>query len=162
MPRPPKPLVVDAHTRHHRWLDDLLTNPGYLFVAGPGVRIYYQNDKIIFEADPGSNTRRGIHFEDKIEADPSLDYPAQTVINIQATDSLVTVGIRDAANPSGPLIKSFPGLWVSRQQVPAKTIISGNEVWNLPQLPLPSPLNYDDPANFWIPWTTGSSNCPYG
>lgn len=90
------------------------------------------------------------HFEDKIEVDPTKSYPAQTVIHIQPTHDLVTTGIRDAAAPSGGLVKSCTGYWVSTQAVPAKTTVSGNDVWNLPQYPYPKPTNLDDASNFWI------------
>jgi hypothetical protein len=90
------------------------------------------------------------HFESKIEADNTKNYPAQSVIHIQPTDALVTTGIRDAANPSGPLVKSCAGYWVSTQAVAAKKTVGGNDVWNLPQYPYPNAANMDDPANFWI------------
>ena len=97
----------------------------------------------------GVPTVTGWHFEDKIEVDPTLNYPAQSVIHIQATHTLVVNGIRDAANPVDP-IKSSSGWWVSTQDVTAKHTVSGNEVWNLPQYPLPVPTDLDDPSNFWI------------
>lgn len=93
---------------------------------------------------------QGWHFEDKIEVDNTISYPAQSVIHIQATNDLVVTGIRDAANPSGGLVQSQSGFWVSTQDVPAKTTVSGNDVWNLPQYPYPEPLDLDDESNFWI------------
>ena len=95
-------------------------------------------------------TFEGWHFEDKIEVDNTLVYPAQTVIHIQDTHALVTTGIRDAANPTGGLVTSCAGFWVSTQSVPAKTQVSGNDVWNLPQFPYPEPADLDDPTNFWL------------
>lgn len=91
----------------------------------------------------------GFHFSDKIEVDPTKDYDAQTVIHIQPTNDLVVTGIRDAADPDGPVIKSCAGLWVALQDVPAKTTVDGNDVWGLPQYPLPVPTNLDDPLNMW-------------
>lgn len=90
------------------------------------------------------------HFENQIEVDPTISYPPQSVIHIQDSNSLVTTGIRDAANPTGGLVKSCSGFWVSTQDVPAKTTVSGNDVWNLPQYPLPNSTNLDDPTNYWI------------
>jgi len=92
----------------------------------------------------------GWHFEDTIEVDPQNDYPAQSIIHIQATHDLVTTGIRDAANPGGGLITSLSGFWVSTQDVPAQSTSGGNDVWNLPQYPLPNPDDLDDATNFWI------------
>lgn len=90
------------------------------------------------------------HFGTKIEVDNTQTYPSQTVIHIQSTDALVTTGIRDAANPTGGLVTSCAGFWVSTQTVPAKTQVDGNDVWNLPQYPYPEPTDMDDPTNFWI------------
>jgi hypothetical protein len=91
------------------------------------------------------------------EADPTYSYDEGSVIHIQATDALVTTGIRDASNliadPSGATgspITSCAGFWVATQDVPAKTNVGGNDFWNLPQFPLPVPTNIDDPTNFWI------------
>ena len=91
------------------------------------------------------------------EVDPTYPYNEGSVIHIQATDTLVTTGIRDASNliadPSGAtgsLVTSCAGFWVATQDVPAKTNIGGNDFWNLPQFPLPVPTNMDDPTNFWI------------
>ena len=86
----------------------------------------------------------------KYEVDPTFNYDESSVIHIQPTDSLVTAGIRDAANPTGALVQSCAGYWVATQDVPAKTTVSGNDVWNLPQYPLPVPTDIDDPTNFWI------------
>lgn len=93
---------------------------------------------------------KGWHFEDLIEVDPTTDYPAQTVIHIQPTHDLVVTGIRDAANPGGGLVLSQSGFWVSTQDVPAQSTDSGNDIWNLPQYPLPEPTDLDDATNFWI------------
>ena len=92
----------------------------------------------------------GWHKQSTYEVDPTIAYGDQVVIHIQPTHALVVTGIRDAANPTGGLVTSCAGFWVSTQPVPAKTTVSGNDVWNLPQFPLPVPTNIDDPANFWI------------
>ena len=97
---------------------------------------------------PGAIT--GWHFESKIEVDKTYYYPAQSVIHIQSTDPLVTSGIADLANPTGGLVTSCPGLWVATQDVPPAATIGGTLCWNLPQWPMPTPTNYDDPSNFWI------------
>ena len=93
----------------------------------------------------------GWFFGTKIEL-PAAPYPAfaaQQLVHIQATHAIVTSGIRDAANPSGSLVKSCVGLWVALQAVPAQKTVSGNPVWNLPQFPYPTPTNLDDITNFW-------------
>lgn len=90
------------------------------------------------------------HFDDKIEVEKGKSYPAQTVIHIQPEHELVTTGMRDAASPSSDPVKSCAGFWVSTQSVPSKTTSGGNEVWNVPQWPLPEPTNYDDKKNFWL------------
>lgn len=86
----------------------------------------------------------------KYEVDESIFYDEGSVIHIQPTHSLVTTGIRDAANPTGGLITSCAGYWVAIQDVPGKTVVSGNDVWNLPQYPYPEPTDMDDPSNYWI------------
>lgn len=151
MSRPPKPNSEDAHSYHHRWLDDLLTEPGKYFVAGAGITISYENEKLVIRSTARGGASGDVwHFEGKIEVDPNNTYPAQSVIHIQDTHDLVTTGIRDAANPSGGLVTSCPGYWVSTQSVPPKTTVDGNEVWNLPQYPEPNQSNKDDPLNFWL------------
>ena len=97
-----------------------------------------------------ATTFEGWHFEDGIEVDNTVSYPAQSVIHIQPTHSLVVTGIRDAADPGSGLVKSQQGFWVATQDVPAKTVVSGNDVWNLPQYPYPEPTDLDDPTNYWI------------
>jgi hypothetical protein len=100
----------------------------------------------------GGSGPSGWFFGTKIEL-PAAPYPsfaAQQVIHIQATNGIVSTGIRDAANPSGPVLTSCPGLWVATQSVPGQSTVGGNPVWNLPQYPMPVPTNYDDPTNFWI------------
>ena len=84
------------------------------------------------------------------EVDSTFSYDEGSVIHIQPTHALVTTGIRDAANPSGGLVKSKSGMWVAIRDVPPQTTVSGNPVWNLPQWPMPNLLNYDDPLNFWL------------
>lgn len=126
----------------------------------PKVNIFVQSDDIKVDKTPKGyeikiskfppGGRRGWHFEDKIEVDNTKSYPKQTVIHIQDTHSLVTAGIRDAADPDGGLVTACAGFWVSTQAVPAKTTVDGNDVWNLPQYPYPEPTDMDDPANFWI------------
>jgi hypothetical protein len=86
----------------------------------------------------------------KYEVDPTYEYSEGSVVHIQPTDALVTTGIRDAANPMGGLVTSCAGFWVATQTVPAKITVSGNDVWNLPQYPLPNATNIDDPLNFWL------------
>ena len=86
----------------------------------------------------------------KYEVDATFAYDGGTVIHIQPTSSLVTTGIRDAANPTGPLITSCAGFWVATQYVPSKTTVSGNDVWNLPQFPLPVATDLDDSSNYWL------------
>ena len=76
---------------------------------------------------------------------PYPAYDAQSVIHIQSSHNIVVTGVKDAENPTGPLIKSRPGMWVSFKAVPAQS----GDVWNLPQFPLPNPNNWDDPLNFW-------------
>ena len=116
-----------------------------------GVRAHVRN--------PQFGAITGWFFGSKIEL-PTAPYPAfgaQQVIHIQATHAIVTSGIRDAANPSGPLVTSCAGLWVATQYVPAQTTSGGNPVWNLPQYPMPTPTNYDATNNFWI--YLGDMNC---
>lgn len=127
------------------------------FANSNTVQFSYTNGFYSAEAKPAKSGLLGWHFENKIEADNTRGYPAQTVIHIQPTDALVTTGIRDAANPSGGLVTSCAGFWVSTQFVPSKTVVSGNDVWNLPQWPMPVPTNFDDPANYWI--YLGEMNC---
>lgn len=110
----------------------------------------YTNGHYLFKTKPSRAGFTGWHFESTIEVDDTRRYPAQTVIHIQPTNALVTTGIRDAANPTGPLVTACAGYWVATQAVPAKKSVSGNDVWNLPQYPYPVPTNMDDPANFWI------------
>lgn len=93
----------------------------------------------------------GWFFGSQIEL-PDAPYPAysaQQVIHIQSTSAIVTDGIVDAANPTGPLVQSTAGLWVALQAVPAQATVDGNAVWNLPQLPMPNPLDWDDEKNYW-------------
>ena len=83
---------------------------------------------------------------------PAAPYPAflkGAVIHIQSAHAIVTSGIRDAADPTGPLVGSRPGKWIALQRVPAQATVSGNAVWNLPQWPLPVPSSWDNAANFW-------------
>jgi hypothetical protein len=100
----------------------------------------------------GGGGKSGWHKpnNNKYEVDATVAYDEGSVIHIQPTDSLVTTGIRDAAHPTGALVTSCAGYWVSTQDVPAKTTVSGNDVWNLPQYPIPVPTNVDDATNFWI------------
>lgn len=96
----------------------------------------------------------------KYNVDPTVDYDSDSIIHVPASSTLVTVGIRDAANPTGALVQSCAGLWVALQTVPAKKVVSGNEVWNLPQFPYPvttDTLVMDDPMNFW--YYLGEMNC---
>lgn len=99
----------------------------------------------------GSPVQTGWAWASPIELPvaPYPAYPEGNIINIQATHAIVTTGIRDAADPTGPLIKSKAGLWVAMQDVPAQSTVSGNAVYNLPQFPLPTPDDYDDDTNFW-------------
>ena len=86
---------------------------------------------------------------------PAAPYPAVgkgAVIHLQSSHALVTTGIRDAANPTGPLVKSFAGSYIAMRDVPAQATVSGNPVWNLPQSPMPTPGNWDDASNFWRFW----------
>ena len=86
----------------------------------------------------------------KYEVDPTYGYDEGSVIHIQSGNALVTTGIRDAAAPTGPLVISKSGFWVSTQAVPPQATVSAHLVWNLPQFPLPVPTNLDDATNFWI------------
>ena len=115
------------------------------------------------KATGGSGTG-GIHFDTKIEVDNTVNYTRGTWIHIQSTNSLVTTGIRDVANPTGPLVKSRQGDWVSTQAVPAKTTNgSGQDIWNLPQWPMPDPSNHDNPVNYWkFIGAATDQDCPYG
>lgn len=124
-------------------------------------QILYAEGNTVFQIWAGTN---GWHFEDKIEVNPARGYQPQTVIHIQETDSLVTTGIRDAANliahPDGSVgspIKSCAGFWVSTRSVPAKQTVDSKDFWNLPQYPLPNPSNLDDEKNYWI--YLGEMNC---
>lgn len=113
-----------------------------------------------FYSFTAKTSRQGIsgwHFESKIEMNNTNSYPAQTIIHIQPTHDLVVTGIRDAANPTGPLVTSCAGYWISTQAVSAKKTVGGNDVWNLPQDPYPDPTDLDNPANFWI--YLGEMNC---
>lgn len=123
---------------------------------------FYSSDTVTVE-----QTTRGTRFHTKLpaqsqggsgwiprngkyEVDNTNPYAANNVIHIQPTHDLVITGIRDAANPTGPLVMSKRGYYVSTRPVSAKTTVGGNDVWNLPQFPLPNPDNIDDPLNFWI------------
>lgn len=94
----------------------------------------------------------------ELPAAPYPEYEEGAVIHIQATHDIVTSGIRDAANPTGPLVTSCAGYWVAIQDVPGAATVAGNAVWNLPQFPYPTPTNMDDPSNFWI--YLGEMDCP--
>ena len=109
-----------------------------------GVRAHVRNPQVLGIT--------GWFFGTKIELPtaPYGSFGAQQVIHIQATHAIVTTGIRDLANPTGPLVTSCAGIWVATQYVPSQTTVSGNPVWNLPQYPMPVPSNFDDPTNFWI------------
>ena len=85
----------------------------------------------------------------RYEVDPTFSYDKDSLIHIQATNALVTTGIRDAANPTGGLVSSCAGWWLANKDVPAQTTVSGNLVWNVPHYPIPTPTNFDDAANFW-------------
>ena len=98
----------------------------------------------------GGGGGSGWHFGSQIEIAAASGFSAQTVVHLQPSNSLVTTGIRDMANPGGPLVQSKSGYWVSTKSVPAPSSYSGNSVWNLPQFPLPNPDNIDDPANYWV------------
>ena len=108
-----------------------------------------------FHAKPqrgGSAGVSGWHkpLNKKYEVDPTYSYDEGSVIHIQSGNALVTTGIRDAANPTGPLVISKSGYWVSTQDVPPETTVSAHLVWNLPQFPMPVPGDIDDTTNFWI------------
>ena len=92
----------------------------------------------------------GLYFGKTIEVDETYTFPRRGgVIHIQASHYLVTTGIRDAANPTGPKVKSCAGIWFSTRNVPAKTKIGGNDVWNVPKWPMSNPSDLDDPVNYW-------------
>ena len=100
---------------------------------------------------PKSGGVTGWFWSSPIEL-PAAPYPAflkGAVIHIQSAHAIVTSGIRDAADPAGPLVGSRPGKWIALQPVPAQATVSGNAVWNLPQWPLPVPSSWDNAANFW-------------
>lgn len=129
---------------------------------GHAVRqIQSQLQRLRMRGSGGQSGISGFHkpSNGKYEADPTVFYDAQTWVYISPTSSLVVTGIRDASNPSGPLIKSCAGWWLALQDVNPKTVVSGNDVWNLPQSPLPSvtaPI-MDQPLNFWE--YMGKTNC---
>jgi len=152
-PHPPaRPTGSDSEARFMQLVWDMLWDPKTsIFCDTPGLHFDKTPRGYVPKFKPSAaRAISGWHFESKIEADNTKNYPAQTVIHIQPTDALVTTGIRDAANPSGPLVKSCAGYWVSTQAVAAKKTVGGNDVWNLPQYPYPNAANMDDPANFWI------------
>ncbi len=102
----------------------------------------------------GSGSSTGWFWNSPIEL-PAAPYPAigkGAVIHLQPDHALVTTGIIDAANPTGPLVKSLPGSYIAMRYVQAQITMSGNPVWNLPQFPMPTPTNWDDAANFWRYW----------
>lgn len=140
-----------------------LLNPHYIILtdAGDGSGAASSDGEVIISpagsqvtldlrSVKGGGGLKAWHKQYKWEVDKTYNYSEQSTIHIQATDALVTTGIADKANPSGGLVQSCPGIWVATQAVPAAATISGTLCWNLPQWPMPNPLNYDDPLNFWI------------
>jgi len=95
----------------------------------------------------------GLHFGLTIEFPTTTPYPAvekSRVIHLQGTHPLCTTGIRDATNPTGPVVVSRPGWWYCIRDVPAQsTNMGGQAIWHLPLYPPPSLNNYDDPTMYW-------------
>jgi hypothetical protein len=103
-------------------------------------------------ASGGGGSGSGWFWSDPVEL-PAAPYPAYSkgaVIHIQSGHGIVTTGIRDAANPAGPLRKS-PGsvMAIAIRDVPAETVAGGNPVWNLPKFPMGDSGDWDAAANFW-------------
>ncbi len=154
-PKPPaRPTGNSPEAIFVQALWDLMWDPKTsLFCDGPGISFDKTSKGYVVKVKPGNPPgSKGWFFGDKIElpAAPYGSFPAQQVIHIQKTHAIVTAGIRDAANPTGPVVMARAGLWVAAQSVPGQVTVSGNPVWNLPQWPMPNPANYDDLLNFWI------------
>jgi hypothetical protein len=94
--------------------------------------------------------KAGWHFESKIELDPTVSYPAQSVVHIQSTSTLVTTGYPKPSAPAGAVVKAKPGIWVSIRSIPAKALVGAVNVYDVPQWPLPVATNLDDETNFWL------------
>lgn len=153
-----KPNLKGQHSQAHRILDERVLRGIGFMRAGNGVLIEWDGSQYVISSTArNGNGISGWHFEKTIEVDPTKTYPAQTVIHVQPTHAIVTTGIRDAANPTGDVIHSKPGFYISTQAVSPKKTVSGHDVWNLPQFPLPTPDNLDDKTNFWIFF--GDINC---
>ena len=91
----------------------------------------------------------GIRYAVPIEIVSGRAYSKGERVHVQPDHLLVTTGIRDRAVPTGPLVQSRAGWYIAMQDVPAKSTVSGNDVWDLPQFPYPVPKNLDDKKNFW-------------
>lgn len=108
----------------------------------------------------GGEAEPGIHFDEKIEADPAaaIAYTRGTLVDIKPTHVLVTTGYRLPSAPGGAIVKARPGWWISTQDVPAKATDggTGNEVYQVPQWPMPGADN-DDELRFWTYF--GSISC---
>jgi len=149
---PGKPSRDDPHSNHHAALHERVFEGKGLIRAGAGVTVSVDADgtHVISSTARNGGSLSGFRWAAKREVDPTATYSVDEEIHIQATHSLVTTGIRDAAAPELGLVKSRPGRWRCLRNCPAKTTVDGNEVWNLPQWPMPEPENYDDPNNYWL------------
>jgi hypothetical protein len=156
---PPKPSGQSPRQMARRAIWDLLFGGMFPFIDTPSVKWdrgaggYAANAKI-----PPSGGASGFRFAKPREGDPTKSYKFEECVHFATTSALVTTGIIDLADQSGgdetTHLKLVPaGLWVALQAVPAKTTVSGHDVWNLPQWPLPVPDDLDNPSNFWWPLT---------
>lgn len=77
---------------------------------------------------------------------PASSYVEQQLVYVQASSAAVTTGLLDAGTLSNK--KSIAGIWVCLQAT-APTVISGTTYYNVPRLPMPTPDDMDDGANYW-------------
>lgn len=149
--RLPQKLNSDTHEAER--INDIIDYLRSLTPQSTGTtRVTHTKDGVTVEGaqKPKPSGNSGWFFGSAIEL-PVAPFPSfskQQVIHIQAAHAIVTAGVVDLANPTGPPVMSRPGLWVATQSVPGQ--VTGTSPWNLPQFPLPNPANMDDALNFWI------------
>lgn len=159
---PIKVSVEDAHTHHHRMLEDrVLSGDG--LVLGTIGRIAVSWNGKSYVIDLAKQVAGGVAskfwmYESHREGDPTLPYDADTFMFLSANNPLVTTGMIDLE--SGLRAFSKPGFWqVGSNNVPAQVVVSGVTKYNVPVFPYPgatgtptgSPLMGDlDLGQKWI------------
>lgn len=148
---PIQPNDEDPHSHHHAVLHARVLAGKGLLIEGPGIKIS-TNEKgqyLIKATAQSVAVAAGIRYAVPIEIVSGRAYSKGERVHVQPDHLLVTTGIRDRAVPTGPLVQSRAGWYIAMQDVPAKSTVSGNDVWDLPQFPFPVPTNMDDKKNFW-------------